>query len=99
MSVLRQNLCNADSFQRYISDFQLCVAQAGITDNMTIINNFARGLDPSIITMILSMKDVPTDLNEWIEQVNWFHAQQCHITGIHARRGSAPLYGGNTSTT
>ena len=66
LEALCQNLHNpTNRFWNYVSNFQL--NQAGLTDTITIINNFTRALDPTLINIILSMKDVPTNLNKWIK--------------------------------
>ena len=65
-----------EGFQKYIVDFQLAAAQTEIKDEETLIEAFTTGLDPSLGQMVLSVKDIPTMLNEWIRQANKFHAQQ-----------------------
>ena len=66
LGALCQNLHNpTNRFCNYVSNFQL--NQAGLTNTITIINNFTRALDPTLVNIILSMKDVPTNLNKWIK--------------------------------
>ena len=65
MNHLVQNLKDhEEEFQKYIADFQLATAQTGIKDKETLIEAFATGLDPSLGQMVLSVKDIPTMLNE-----------------------------------
>ena len=67
MNHLVQNLRDhEEGFQKYVVDFQLATAQTGIKDEETLIEAFAAGLDPSLGQMVLSVKDIPTILNEWI---------------------------------
>ena len=63
-------------------DFQLATAQTGIKDKEILIEAFATGLDPSLGQMVLSVKDIPTMLNEWIRQASKFHAQQKWIAAL-----------------
>ena len=77
MNCLVQNLRDhKEGFQKYIADFQLAAAQTGIKDEETLIEAFTTRLDPSLGQMVLSVKDIPTTLNEWIRQASKFHAQQ-----------------------
>ena len=48
----------------------------------TLIKIFATGLDPSLGQMVLSVKDIPTMLNEWIRQASKFHTQQKWIAAL-----------------
>ena len=65
MNHLVQNLRDhEEGFQKYVMDFQLAAAQTGIKDEETLIEAFATGLDPSLGQMVLSVKDIPTTLNE-----------------------------------
>ena len=83
MNHLVQNLRNQEEgFQKYIVDFQLATAQTGIKDKETLIKAFATGLDPSLGQMVLSVKDIPTMLNEWIRQASKNHTQQKWITAL-----------------
>ena len=80
---LVQNLRDhKEGFQKYITDFQLATAQIGIKDEETLIEAFATGLDPSLGQMVLSVKDIPTMLNEWIRQASKFHTQQKQINAL-----------------
>ena len=77
MNCLVQNLKDhEEGFQKYITDFQLATAQTGIKDEETLIEAFATRLDPSLEQMVLSVKDIPTMLNECIRQASKFHTQQ-----------------------
>ena len=83
MNHLVQNLRDhKEGFQKYIMDFQLATVQTGIKDEETLIKAFATRLDPSLGQMVLSVKDIPTTLNEWIRQANKFHAQQKQIVAL-----------------
>ena len=65
MNHLVQNLRDhEEGFQKYIADFQLAAAQTEIKDEETLIEVFATRLDPSLGQMVLSVKDIPTMLNE-----------------------------------
>ena len=67
MNHLVQNLRDHEKgFQKYVVDFQLAAAQTRIKDEETFIEAFATRLDPSLGQMVLSVKDIPTILNEWI---------------------------------
>ena len=72
----------SDDFRDYIFEYQLAVSQSGVTDNITISDNFAQGLDRDLVNLVLSMKDIPSTLNEWVDQVSKFHAQKRWITSI-----------------
>ena len=75
MNHLVQNLRDhEEGFQKYVVDFQLAAAQIGIKDEETLIKAFATRLDPSLGQMVLSVKNIPTMLNEWIRQASKFHA-------------------------
>ena len=65
MNCLVQNLRDhEEGFQKYVTDFQLAAAQTGIKNEETLIEAFATRLDPSLGQMVLSVKDIPTMLNE-----------------------------------
>ena len=65
MNHLVQNLRDhEEGFQKYVMDFQLATAQTGIKDKETLIKAFTTRLDSSLGQMILSVKDIPTMLNE-----------------------------------
>ena len=67
MNHLVQNLRDhEEGFQKYVVDFQPATAQTGIKDEETLIEAFTTRLDPSLGQMVLSIKDIPTMLNEWI---------------------------------
>ena len=83
MNHLVQNLSNhKEGFQKYTVDFQLAAAQTGIKDKEALIEAFTTRLDPSLGQMVLSIKDIPTTLNEWIRQASKFHAQQKQIAAL-----------------
>ena len=68
-----------DGFQKYITDFQNLASKAGISDDITLIDQFSLGLDQQPATMILSMSSIPTTVAKWIEQAKVFHAQKMRI--------------------
>ena len=53
-----------DGFQKYITDFQNLAAKAGITDEVTLIDQFSLGLDQQLTTMILSMATIPATVTK-----------------------------------
>ena len=63
-----------DGFQKYITNFQNLVSKAGITDDITLIDQFSLGLNQQLSTMILSMSPIPTTIASWIEKAKVFHA-------------------------
>ena len=71
-----------DGFQQYITDFQNLSCKAGITDNITLIDQFSLGLDQRITTMILSMSFIPTTNKDWIDRAKTFHAQKMRILAL-----------------
>ena len=83
MNRLAQNLKDhKEGFQKYVMDFQLAATQTGIKDKETLIEAFATRLDPSLGQMVLSVKDIPIMLNEWIRQASKFHTQQKWIVAL-----------------
>ena len=81
-----------DGFQKYITDFQNLSARAGITDEVTLIDQFSLGLDQQLATMILSMATVPTTVAAWLEQAKTFHAQKMCILALKGGRLPFSLY-------
>jgi hypothetical protein len=77
----------SEGFQDFVTQYQLAVAQSGMTDDITIIDGLCRGLDKELVRMVLFMKDPPKELKEWIKQASEFHAQQWRIDSIMAGRG------------
>ena len=53
-----------DGFQKFITDFQNLAAEAGISDETTLIDYFSLRIDQQIATMILSKSSIPTMLHE-----------------------------------
>ena len=76
-----------NSFQQYITDFQNLSCKAGITDDITLINQFSLGLDQKITTMILFMSPIPVTIKDWIDRAKMFHAQKMRIQAL---RGGQP---------
>ena len=74
-----------DGFQKYITDFQNLALKAGISDDITLIDQFSLGLDQQLATMILSMSSIPT-VAKWIEQAKVFHAQKMRILALKEGR-------------
>ena len=75
-----------DGFQKYITDFQNLASKAGISDDVTLIDQFSLGLDQQLATMILSMSSIPTTVAKWIEQAKVFHAQKMRILALKGGR-------------
>ena len=71
-----------DGFQKYITDFQNLTSKAGISDDVTLIDQFSLRLDQQLATMILSMSSIPTTVAKWIEQAKVFHAQKMQILAL-----------------
>ena len=65
-----------DRFQKYITDFQNLASKAGISNDITLIDQFFLGLDQQLATMILSMSSIPITIAKWTEQAKVFHAQK-----------------------
>ncbi|KAF8548667.1 hypothetical protein OG21DRAFT_1369393, partial [Imleria badia] len=74
-----------DGFQTYISNFQNLTARAGTTDPITLVDQFSLGLDPQLVTMVLSMATIPTTIDKWIDQFKVFHTQKMRIEAIKGR--------------
>ena len=81
-----------DSFQKFITDFQNLAAEAGISDETTLIDHFSLGINQQIATMILSMSTIPTTLHEWIKKAKTFHTQKMYIAAIRGRKGNPPFF-------
>ena len=75
-----------DGFQKYITNFQNLASKAGISNNVTLINQFSLGLDQQLATMILSMSSIPTTVAKWIEQAKVFHTQKMCILTLKGGR-------------
>ena len=71
-----------DGFQKYITDFQNLASKAGISDDVTLIDQFSLGLDQQLATKILSMSLIPTTVAKWIEQAKIFHPQKMCILAL-----------------
>ncbi|KAF8548978.1 hypothetical protein OG21DRAFT_1488921 [Imleria badia] len=89
--VKKQDGTHNDGFQTYITNFQNIVARVGTSDPITLVNQFSLGLDPQLVTMILSMATIPTTIDKWIDQSKIFHAQKMRIKAIKGRH-DAPSY-------
>ena len=76
-----------DGFQKYITDFLNITSKAGITNDITLIDQFSLGLDQCLTIMILSMTPIPTTIKDWIDHAKTFHAQKQRILAL---RGGCP---------
>ena len=65
-----------DRFQKYITNFQNLASKAGISNDITLIDQFSLELDQQLATMILFMSLIPITVAKWIEQGKVFHAQK-----------------------
>ena len=88
-----------NGFQKYITNFQNLSARAGITDKVTLIDQFSLGLDQQLATMILSMATIPTTVAAWIEQAKTFHAQKMRILALKGGRLPFSSYSSTPQTT
>ena len=86
-----------DGFQKYITDFQNLASKAGISDNVTLIDQFSLGLDQQLATMILSMSSIPTTIAKWIEQAKVFHAQKMRILALKGGRLPSTIHAPQTT--
>ena len=75
-----------DDFQQYITNFQNLSCKAGITDDITLIDQFSLGLDQKITTIILSMLPIPMTIKDWIDRAKTFHAQKMRIQALRGGR-------------
>ena len=66
-----------EGFQKYITDFQNLASKAGISGDVTLIDQFFLRLDQQLATMILSMSSIPTTITKWIEQAKVFTPRRC----------------------
>ena len=81
-TICHPNGTTDNGFQQYITNFQNLASKAGITDDITLINQFSLGVDQQIATMILSMSTIPTTINKWIKKAKTFHAQKMCIQAL-----------------
>ena len=86
-----------DGFQKYITDFQNLASKAGISDDVTLIDQFSLGLDQQLATMILSMSLIPTTVTKWIEQAKVFHAQKMRILALKGGRLPSTIHAPRTT--
>ena len=84
-------------FQKYITDFQNLASKAGISDDVTLIDQFSLGLDQQLATMILSMSSIPTTVTKWIEQAKVFHTQKMHILVLKGGRLPSTIHSPQTT--
>ena len=71
-----------NGFQQYITNFQNLSCKAGITDDITLIDQFFLRLDQKITTMILSMSPIPMTIKDWSDRAKTFHAQKMRIQAL-----------------
>ena len=86
-----------NGFQKYITDFQNLASKAGISDDVTLIDQFSLGLDQQLATMILSMSSIPTTVAKWIEQAKVFHAQKMRILALKGGRLPSAIHSPRTT--
>ena len=86
-----------DGFQKYITDFQNLASKAGISDDVTLIDQFSLGLDQQLATMILSMSSIPTTVAKWIEQAKVFHVQKMRILALKGGRLPSTIHSPRTT--
>jgi hypothetical protein len=85
-------------FSGLVTQYQLAVAQSGMTNNIAIIDSLCRGLDKELVQMVLSMKDPPKGLKEWSKEVSEFHTQQqCIGSTMTGHRSVGSVYTSKTS--
>ena len=96
-SFKRPNGVMDDGFQKYITDFQNLASKAGISDDVTLIDQFSLGLDQQLATMILSMSSIPTTVAKWIEQAKVFHAQKMRILVLKGGRLPSTIHSPRTT--
>ena len=75
--LIQKTICHTDEitddgFQQYITNFQNLASKAGITDEITLIDQFSLEVDQQITTMIFFMSTISTTINEWIEKAKTF---------------------------
>ena len=63
----------------YITQFQLLAGLAGITDMVMLIDLFNEGLDPEIVSLIISMPEEPKDFNAWVAKASQFNSQKMRL--------------------
>ena len=71
-----------DSRNICITDFQNLASKAGISNDVTLIDQFSLRLDQQLATMILSMSSIPITVAKWIEQAKVFHTQKMRILAL-----------------
>ena len=86
-----------DGFQKYITDFQNLASKAGISDDITLIDQFSLGLDQQLATIILSMSSISTTVAKWIKQAKVFHAQKMRILTLKGGRLPSAIHSPQTT--
>ena len=81
-----------DGFQKYITDFLNIASKAGITNDITLIDQFSLGLDQHLTIMILSMTPIPMTIKDWIDCAKTFHAQKQHILALRGGRPQTSFF-------
>ena len=63
------------TLENYITEFKNHVALSGATEEKMLIDLFASGIQPALMTQILSMDTIPTTLNEWYTKAAHFKSR------------------------
>lgn len=71
-----------NGFQCYITNFQNLSPKSRIKEESTLIKHFLLGVDQKITTMILSVSNIPTTSNGWVDQAKIFHTQKMCILAL-----------------
>ena len=66
-----------DGFQKYITDFQNLASKAGISDDVTLIDQFSLGLDQQLATMILLMSLIPITVQNGLNKPRCSTPRKC----------------------
>ena len=80
------------SLEDYITDFKNHVALCGATEEKMLIDLFASGIQPSLMTCILSMDMIPTTLNEWYTKAAHFKSQWDRAKSLRSRHQLSSLH-------
>ena len=81
-----------DGFQKYITNFLNITSKAGITNDITLIDQFSLRLDQRLTIMILSMTPIPTTIKDWIDCAKTFHAQKQRILALRGGRSQTSSF-------
>ena len=81
-----------DGFQKYITNFLNITSKAGITSDITLIDQFSLGLDQHLTIMILSMTPIPMTIKDWIDRAKTFHTQKQCILALRGGRSQTSSF-------